>query len=133
MIRKLLQNMFSDTSILNVKFSGFMIEDIVFWYSISNLKDLHRFIWDLACLRACLQLKFHPIQFIPGQTEMTQVQNNVRKTLRKCRSCPEYHPGASENMHVQLIWCQFTWGWEFHPSQDRQGDFTPGRIFFSVF
>ena len=42
-------------------------------------------------------------------------------------------PGASENMHVQLIWHQFAMKWEFHPGQDRWGEFTPERIFFSVF
>ena len=42
-------------------------------------------------------------------------------------------PGASENMHVQLIWHQFAMKWEFHPGQDRWGEFTPERIFFQFF
>ena len=55
---------------------------------------------------------------------------NVRITLRKYRSCAACHPGVSENMHVQLIWCQFAPGWEFHTGQDRWGEFTPGQILF---
>ena len=64
------------------------------------------------------------------QTE-NLLEANVRKTSRKCRSCAACHPGASENMHVQLIWRQFAPEWEFHPGQDRRVEFTPGRFFFS--
>ena len=48
---------------------------------------------------------------------------NVRNTPKKCRSWAACHPRASENMHVQLVWRQFVPGWEFHPGQDRRGDF----------
>ena len=56
---------------------------------------------------------------------------NVRKTSRKWRSCAVCHPGASESMQAQLIWCHFAPGWEFHPGQDRWAEFTQWQIFFS--
>ena len=59
------------------------------------------------------------------------LQKTLEKTLRKCRSCTACHPGASENMHVQLIWRQFAPGWEFKPGQDREAEFTQGQFFFS--
>ena len=58
------------------------------------------------------------------------LQKTLEKTLRKCRSCTACHPGASENMHVQLIWRQFAPGWEFKPGQDREAEFTQGQFFF---